>query len=676
MKSLFLAVILLLVAQPMAAFCESAVGQSAASAVDLHAEIAAVLYAASATQAALAKSLDSKLQAQQQQIAALAAEVQAGDVRYRGQMASAQEAFVQALAAQDRQYAVQLSMFRSVVTDIASTQQGAQALERFNAGDEVGAIDILDRLHATNERMREARAKLENAAEGRRIAQLALEARTRGKITTQAVIKRFEDVVQLDPGVWNDWLELAHLYVDAGRLTDANHAAAQMGAVARDDNETAQAFSERSDVLHSQGDLIGARAAAENALKISRRAAAADPKNTELQFTLSRTLISFGEVARQQADFATAQMAYLEETASARRRVDADPSNVRNRRSLAADLLHLSDVYIQLGNVPGARHSLEEIVSIQDHLLAEHPDNIVTQRQIGVTLMWLSDVLVSDGAFADARKANIRIVDTATRLSAADPENAILQRDLVYGLTKTAMLQRIEGDFAGSLQTWRQSLDISRALALSAGAALQMKQDVGTTLTNIGDVQLLQGDFEGSRSSNEEAVSILRKLVSGDKTDAPSRYFLAASLFGLGDALSMKGEHDNARRAYEEGISLDRALAKKSADAADYEFGLSVGQLGLGKLLNRMGDRPAALRSLQQSLSIRKRQAASHIGNSSAERSVAETLRELAATTGSEVSWAEFRAQIEGMQTKRILWGADRGWIDEARSHAAPGGKS
>jgi tetratricopeptide (TPR) repeat protein len=669
--------VVLALALPMAGVCGPAgAAATTASSIDLHAEIAAVLYAASATQTALAKSLDDKLQAQQQRIAALTAEVKAGDMRQRAEMAAAQEAFLKMLAAKDRQYAVQLSMFRSVVTDIASTTQGARALERFNAGDEIGAINILDRLRATNEQVREARAKLEDAAQGRRIAQLALEARTRGKITTQAAITRFEDVVRLDPGVWNDWFELEHLYIDAGRLADANRAVVHMAAVARDDNETAQAFCERSDVLLAQGDLIGSRAAAQAALEISRRAAAADPRNFDLGFTLSRTLISFGEVVRRQGDFATAQTAYLEEVELSRRRVEADPSSVRTRRSLAADLLHLSDVYIQLGNIPGARRSLEEVLSIQERVLTERPEDIVTQRQIGVTLMWLSDVLVSEGAFEDARKANGRIVETATRLTAADPANAILQRDLVYGLTKTAMLQRIEGEFDQSLHSWRQSLELSRALALSSTAALDMKQDVATTLTNIGEVQQLQGNFEGSRSSNEEAVAILHELVSRDKTDATSRYFLAASLFALGEALSAKGEYASARKAFEEGVALDRALASKTTDAADYEYGLSVGHLGLGRVLNRQGDRAAALRSLDQGLLIRKRQAASHKGNSSAERAVAEIMRELAAVPGSRVSWSDFRDQVEGMDAKHILWPADRGWLDEARSHHEPGGKS
>ena len=43
--------------------------------------------------------------------------------------------------------------------------------------------------------------KFESAAEGRRIATLALEARNKGKLTTTQVIARYEEVTRLDPGV-------------------------------------------------------------------------------------------------------------------------------------------------------------------------------------------------------------------------------------------------------------------------------------------------------------------------------------------------------------------------------------------------------------------------------------------------------------------------------------------
>ena len=123
--------------------------------------------------------------------------------------------YVAALAARDRAYAQEIAVFRKAVEDIAATPQGAVALARFNAGDEIGALTVLDNLRAARDAARQKRADIESAAEGRRIATLALEARKRGKLNTAQVIARYEEVTRLDPAVHWDWIELGRLYPDA-----------------------------------------------------------------------------------------------------------------------------------------------------------------------------------------------------------------------------------------------------------------------------------------------------------------------------------------------------------------------------------------------------------------------------------------------------------------------------
>src|SRR5271168_1144927 len=78
------------------------------SRIDAQAEVAAVLYAASATQAAVAKSNDVVLKGLQDRINTLGAELKAGDSRHRADMIAAQQSFVEELASKDRQYAAQI----------------------------------------------------------------------------------------------------------------------------------------------------------------------------------------------------------------------------------------------------------------------------------------------------------------------------------------------------------------------------------------------------------------------------------------------------------------------------------------------------------------------------------------------------------------------------------------
>jgi tetratricopeptide (TPR) repeat protein len=643
----------------------------AAVEVDANAEVAAVLFAASATQAALAKSADAELRAQQARIQELAAELKAGDRRHRAEMMAAQEAFIKDLAARDRDYAAQISVFRGTVTDIAATPEGARALERFNAGDEVGALAILDRLRATNEQMRQARARFEDAAEGRRIAQLALEARSRGKLTTEAAITRFEGVVKLDPGVFSDWIDLVMLYRDAGRLEDARKAVDAMAAAAKDDNERARASGERSEVLFQLGHVIESRAAADEAVAISRRLAAGAPHDPRLALGLSRSLVSLGEVARRQGDITTAHKVYSEAVTISRALNRQDPGNLLYRNKIASDLLHLTDALTQLGDTLAARKALEENLSILRPLAAQYPESIVYPRRISVTLMWLADALTSLGFFKESHAAIDEIIQIATRLSAADPANLIIKRDLAYGLSKLVFIQRIEGDFEGSLATTRHTQDLFVELERPADASLDSRLDENYGWSDLSKIQYLLGDFAAAAEMSAVSVKKMRALVASGDADGTMEQYLAQALYVQGDALRGTADFAGSRRAYEDAIKIDRKLVVKSPESVTYQGDLAAGLLGLGQLEKAQQKNAAALKALNESLTLRHKLAALHPGNSIAERAVAETMRELVELPGSKITWSDFKEQVETMQRNGLFWPADKAWLEAAGAHSA-----
>lgn len=637
--------------------------------VDPHAEVAAVLFAASATQAALARSLDAKLKAQQERIAQLAAEIKGGDIRHRAEMVAAQESFVADLAAKDREYAAQIAVFRNTVSDIASTPEGAQALERFNAGEEVGALAILDKLRAGNEKMRAERLRLEDAAEARRIARLALEARLRGKVTIDTVIVRFEEVVKLDPGVVADWVDLELMYVETGKLADARRAVDSMAAAARSEIEREVALRERSDVLAHQGDFVGARTAADEALKLSRKILAENPGDRDKEVMYSGALQQFGEVARRQGDLAGAEAAYGEEVAYARTRASAPNAGDAERRALSSDLLHLADTLIQRGEMRKARDAIEEDISLMRALLAGAQDNIGYARRVAVSLMWLSDVLQSMGQFAEAHKAIDEIIATATRLSAAEPNNASHLGDLGLGYLKKATLSTIEGKLEESASNFEKARSIFHDLAGAPGAAVEAHLNEGSGLMGLSDTFFLRGDMAASKRFGEETVALYRKLAAGDATDVTARSYLAEALYSLGTALTGGKDFAAARKAMDEGLAIDRGLLKGGFASNDVKFDISTGELLLGNLLNAQGRPREALAPLRQSLEARRQLAAAQPGVASLSRGVAETLHGLVITPGSAMSWAELGQYLESMRSQGTFWPLDQRWLDEAHQH-------
>lgn len=148
-------------------------------------------------------------------------------------------------------------------------------------------------------------------------------------------------------------------------------------------------------------------------------------------------------------------------------------------------------------------------------------------------------------------------------------------------------------------------------------------------------------------------------------------FFFAGALNALGAALAARGELEGARKAHEESIAIDRGLLQQTSDNAVVKFDLSTAHLELGRLAMRQRDHAEALTQLRESLEIRRQQAAAAPANTALQRGVAEVMRALVEVPGSPVDWAAFRAQVEDMQRRGILWPSDRAWLEDARRVAA-----
>ncbi len=204
--------------------------------------------------------------------------MQAGAAQRQAELTAAEEKYVAALAARDRAYAKEIAVFRKAVEDIDATPEGVAALARFNAGDEPDALMVLDQLRAARDAARKKRVDLESAVEGRQIATLALEARTKGKLTTAQVIQRYEEVTRLDPGAHWDWVELGRLYQAIGNLPAALRAAQTAAKTAENERDQSVANDAIGDVLVAQGDLPAALTAYRAGLAIRETLAKRDPE--------------------------------------------------------------------------------------------------------------------------------------------------------------------------------------------------------------------------------------------------------------------------------------------------------------------------------------------------------------------------------------------------------------
>lgn len=361
---------------------------------DLSAEARAAvnqtLYAASATSAAQARNHDSAFVAQRRDIDALAARVR--DARNANasltrQLAVEQGRYVDDLARRDRAYAQEVAVLRSAVEDLASTQDGLEALTRFNAGDELGALTALDALREARIRARAVRDNVESAAEGRNIAYLANEARARGRVDTQSVLVRWEDVVALDPLMW-DWIHLARLYADAGRTVDVQRATRAALALAQTD---AGRIAVLMEIVTNQSDRFEVQSAdLEQLLRLALAQVQADPQSiahrTDLIVALgivSRILASSGDRDTALALNQTARV----QIAETRVLSAVTPRDLLFLREVEANS-YLADVeaHLRVQDYAGVADAAGRAIPLLRALSAEDGENVWLMGQLAFAL--------------------------------------------------------------------------------------------------------------------------------------------------------------------------------------------------------------------------------------------------------------------------------------------------
>jgi hypothetical protein len=193
--------------------------------------IQTALYEAEITRVAVQQQMNERLTRQRNRIEELSRQVAVAEnargemaveaVEAREQLRIAQREFTDALAARDRGYEQQLSIFRESLERITSTPEGLRALEVYNAGDRLRGRAIFLELLEARDAARQAVSTMERAADLRDLASLEQDMMLRGEIATSEVVARYEQIVRLDPGVSFDWVSLSLLYITSGNLEKA-----------------------------------------------------------------------------------------------------------------------------------------------------------------------------------------------------------------------------------------------------------------------------------------------------------------------------------------------------------------------------------------------------------------------------------------------------------------------
>ncbi|RIJ18097.1 hypothetical protein D1227_01695 [Henriciella mobilis] len=525
------------------------------------AEVAAALYNASATQAAMERQYSKQLFEARQQIDALRKQIKAapsaadnsGRVEeLESVVAAKQREIIDLLAQLDEAYAREVSTLEEAFENIASTPEGLRALDMFNNGDQLAAITVLDELRAAKERARQAELDRANAMDARSIAYLALEAIDSGTLTTAQVIDRFEEVTRLDPTRFRDWMVLGDLYKTAGDLGQASAALDQAETLASGPAERAEVLVASSEVAMDQGNLSRAKALLAGASDAWKSVLSSDPDSIPALDGMAAMSMLIGELNEDQGDLRAARRAYEDAEAHADRLVALEPDNPNFTWRESSAVAFLGFVDGKEGNEAGKREKLNQALALREAVLERVPG--LPRVRLGI-----SSIKATMGGF-DALSDHRALL---TELLETDPGNTEWQHTLAITNIRLAGWYNQQVDLVSASDHFEEAVGLLEALVETEPTNTNWLLDLQYALTQHAAAFVGFGDYKGGEAAERKAESALLRVLAIDSGNVRAQTQLAWSRIRLAGMLMGQKKYDAANALFDESIAEARALQER-----------------------------------------------------------------------------------------------------------------
>lgn len=608
--------------------------QAGAAAYSVESEVAAALYAASATQAAMERQYTQQLAAARKQIDALRQQVAANASgggneigTLKAELADKERRIVELLAQQDAGYAREISVYGDAVKSIASTPEGLAALSRFNSGDQVGAIAILDDLRKARDAARMARVNQESASEARQIAALALEARASGNLTTADLIDRFEEITRLDGNKASDWITLSGLYRDAGNLSKAAAAAQKALNLAPDAAAKADALKTLGAIEFDQGKLPDAQARLAQSAALLEDLSKDHPDAGRYQDSLADLYKLQGRLLRDRGNLASVLPVYNQALAAADRLIAAEPDNSSAQWKRATILTDLGSVRKEQGDLGDALNLFREALDIESLLLADSPDTLSWQEDYSRLQSLIASTELQTGGIAEELDLFRRREADLKGLLVRDPGHAVWTHALALNHLDIGRLCRIQSDMVCTSQNYTKAVEMLGTLVQQDRTNVSWQRDLAQAYAASADQAGDARVYDLAEEKHRRAADILSRLAKMDAKSAGLEFELAHLQLLIGGDLMGQRQFAQADRAFTPALTTLRRLSANDPtnDTLKSRIAMGLNTQAFAKTL--LGNEAAALGLYEESLAILQDRATRHPGNLGVRRALGHTLQ-------------------------------------------------
>ncbi|MEV6602845.1 tetratricopeptide repeat protein [Kutzneria sp. NPDC051319] len=409
-------------------------------------------------------------------------------------------------------------------------------------------------------------------------------------------LARLAGLPNVDPAVLETIDDLLprtrHIDLDSAAAAITTVLAPRRLAAATDMAERSQIYASLAWRLGNAGQREQALAPAEEAVKLYRQLAEANP--TDYLPDLARSLADLGirlsEVGRREEALTS-----TEEARSIRRRL-TEANRMADLPAHASLAANLGARLAEMGRWDEAVASSEEAVHLYRVLVQIGSVTYLSELALSLNNLGihLSEVGRRQEAVASAEEAVQLYRHAEVNRTVSLPDLALSLTNLGARLSEVGRWKESLGPTEEAVQLYRQLAQVNPAAHLPHLAG---------SLTRLGARLSEVGRRQEALTPTEEAVQLYRQLAQVNP--AAHLPHLAASIASLGVRLSEVGRREEALAPTEEAVQLYRQLAQ--ANPAAHLPNLASSLANLGVRYRQMGRRKEALASTEEATAIRKR---------------------------------------------------------------------
>jgi tetratricopeptide (TPR) repeat protein len=340
--------------------------------------------------------------------------------------------------------------------------------------------------------------------------------------------------------------------------------------------------------------------AADEAVRIRRRLAAADPK---FQINLAKTLTLLGVWYDEAGQRAEALPCYQEAERILRSLASANPTDVWVQVELARCCDNAGNCYVAARQPEEALRSYEESRRLHQQLADKHPAEPLYARNVAIVAVNLSGLHLEAGRPAAAGRALEEARQILEGLTATHPQDNEYQFLLAYCLAKLGAVHEKTGRTATAVRLLEEARAIQERLLAKDPKALKYQEELARICYNLGSLQRGLGRTSASLQFLERGRQLWHQLLKERPGDRDYQR-------GSADALSLIGLHhldrrpEEAHALFEEALRLRRELAERDPADPERQRELAQSYSQVASAGERLGRPTEALPCLDQARRI------------------------------------------------------------------------